>query len=160
MCGICGFYKTNSNAGIIDAKYLEDMNSQMILRGPDGGNIWMQDDNICGLGHRRLSIIDLSPTESYQGQIDPELSNDFIDYVNDSILNRRVFSLNPEMGETIRFNNGKHSYEIVLGLDNDIYIDRKVRDTDEIADMIRYQLKANQKENILEKINELIQVIE
>lgn len=62
MCGICGFYKTNSNAGRIDAKYLEDMNSQMILRGPDGGNIWMQDDNICGLGHRRLSIIDLSPT--------------------------------------------------------------------------------------------------
>ena len=55
MCGICGFYKTNSNAGRIDAKYLEDMNSQMILRGPDGGNIWMQDDNICGLGHRRLS---------------------------------------------------------------------------------------------------------
>ena len=105
-------------------------------------------------------IIDLSPTESYQGQIDPELSNDFIDYVNDSILNRRVFSLNPEMGETIRFNNGKHSYEIVLGLDNDIYIDRKVRDTDEIADMIRYQLKANKKDTIVVKINELIQAIE
>lgn len=105
-------------------------------------------------------IVDLSPTESYQGEIDPELSNDFINYVNDSILSRRVFSLNPEMAETIRFNNDKHSYEIVLGLDNDIYIDRKVRDTDEIADMIRYQLKANQKENILEKINELIQVIE
>lgn len=105
-------------------------------------------------------IVDLSPTESYQGQIDPELSNDFIDYVNDSILNRRVFSLNPEMGETIRFNNGKHSYEIVLGLDNDIYIDRKVRDTDEIADMIRYQLKANQKDTIVVKINELIQAIE
>ncbi len=105
-------------------------------------------------------IVDLSPKESYQGEIDPELSNDFINYVNDSILSRRVFSLNPEMAETIRFNNDKHSYEIVLGLDNDIYIDRKVRDTDEIADMIRYQLKANQKENILEKINELIQVIE
>lgn len=105
-------------------------------------------------------IIDISPTEHYQGEIDPALSNDFINTVNDSILNRQIFNLNPEMVETIRFNNAKYSYEIVLGLDNDIYIDRKVRDTDEIVDLIRYQLKANQKENILEKINELIQVIE
>lgn len=62
MCGICGFYKTDKNIGKIDAKYLEDMNAQMVLRGPDGGNIWMHEENICGLGHRRLSIIDLSPT--------------------------------------------------------------------------------------------------
>ena len=62
MCGICGFYKTNRNARRIDAKYLEDMNAQMILRGPDGGNVWLQEENFCGLGHRRLSIIDLSTT--------------------------------------------------------------------------------------------------
>lgn len=64
MCGICGFYKMNNSTRMIDAKYLEDMNAQMILRGPDGGNVWLQEENICGLGHRRLSIIDLSTSAS------------------------------------------------------------------------------------------------
>lgn len=59
MCGICGFYKMNS-MGYIDESYLNAMNDQMILRGPDGGSIWMEKENRCGLGHRRLSIIDLS----------------------------------------------------------------------------------------------------
>lgn len=60
MCGICGFYKLDKASKRINSQYLYDMNSQMILRGPDAGDIWMSEDNICGLGHRRLSIIDLS----------------------------------------------------------------------------------------------------
>lgn len=64
MCGICGFYKVNNNAGKINEKYLKDMNDQMILRGPDGGDIWLEKENRCGLGHRRLSIIDLSVNAS------------------------------------------------------------------------------------------------
>ena len=60
MCGICGFYKTKSDAAYIDEKFLNDMNEQMILRGPDGGAVWLEQENRCGLGHRRLSIIDLS----------------------------------------------------------------------------------------------------
>lgn len=60
MCGICGFCKVEADAGYIGEKYLKDMNDQMILRGPDGGNIWLEEGNRCGLGHRRLSIIDLS----------------------------------------------------------------------------------------------------
>ncbi len=62
MCGICGFYKLNENAPRIGEAYLNTMNEQMILRGPDGGNIWLEPGNRCGLGHRRLSIIDLSET--------------------------------------------------------------------------------------------------
>lgn len=62
MCGICGFYKLNKNKGWIGQEYVKAMNDQMILRGPDGGNIWLDPDNRCGLGHRRLSIIDLSDT--------------------------------------------------------------------------------------------------
>ena len=64
MCGICGFYKVEKNARMIAPKYLEDMNKQMILRGPDGGDIWLEKENRCGLGHRRLSIIDLSANAS------------------------------------------------------------------------------------------------
>lgn len=64
MCGICGFYKINKNSPFIGKDFLNMMNNQMLLRGPDGGDIWLQDDNICGLGHRRLSIIDLSDSAS------------------------------------------------------------------------------------------------
>lgn len=65
MCGICGFYKlTKDKDQYIGERYLNAMNDQMILRGPDGGDIWLEKNNRCGLGHRRLSIIDLSVTAS------------------------------------------------------------------------------------------------
>lgn len=61
MCGICGFYKIRSNA-TLNKEYINKMNQQMVLRGPDGGDIWLEQENQCGLGHRRLSILDLSDT--------------------------------------------------------------------------------------------------
>lgn len=65
MCGICGFYKLNRNENrYIGEEYLKSMNEQMILRGPDGGAVWLEQNNRCGLGHRRLSIIDLSASAS------------------------------------------------------------------------------------------------
>ncbi len=64
MCGICGFYKVDKYAREIDRRYIEDMNFQMILRGPDGGGVWMHKENRCGFGHRRLSIIDISENAS------------------------------------------------------------------------------------------------
>ena len=33
----------------------------MTSRGPDGAGIWISEDRLIGLAHRRLSIIDLSP---------------------------------------------------------------------------------------------------
>jgi len=36
------------------------MRDTMVHRGPDGGGIWMSEDRRVGLGHRRLSIIDVS----------------------------------------------------------------------------------------------------
>lgn len=59
MCGICGFYKLNSHSRI-DPNQIAIMNEEMYKRGPDGSGIWMDNENRCGLGHRRLSIIDLS----------------------------------------------------------------------------------------------------
>ncbi len=64
MCGICGFYKLEDRIGYLGEDYLTAMNAQMILRGPDGGDVWLEKSNRCGLGHRRLSIIDLSDTAS------------------------------------------------------------------------------------------------
>src|SRR5262249_15818211 len=38
------------------------MRDTMVHRGPDGGGVWTADDGRVGLAHRRLSIIDLSPS--------------------------------------------------------------------------------------------------
>jgi len=55
MCGICGIYHRDSRP--VEKNQVETMNSMMIHRGPDGEGIYT--DTCIGLGHRRLSIIDL-----------------------------------------------------------------------------------------------------
>jgi asparagine synthase (glutamine-hydrolysing) len=59
MCGIVGFWshKTlDENA----ASLLTAMTDRLTHRGPDAGGTWLDKDSGVGLGHRRLSIIDLS----------------------------------------------------------------------------------------------------
>lgn len=53
MCGIAGFYSPKYNYN--NLVFMTDL---LLHRGPDAGGYELQDD--CGLGHRRLSIIDLS----------------------------------------------------------------------------------------------------
>jgi asparagine synthase (glutamine-hydrolysing) len=55
MCGITGVFKFN---GEVDYESLVMMNNSLEHRGPDNGSIKVFDN--VGLGHRRLSIIDLS----------------------------------------------------------------------------------------------------
>jgi asparagine synthase (glutamine-hydrolysing) len=55
MCGIVGFY---SPKNIFTADELKHMTDSLIHRGPDARGLFMQDT--VGMGHRRLSIIDLS----------------------------------------------------------------------------------------------------
>lgn len=62
MCGITGFiHLSDSNASYdaeFDQKLLKEMNQAQFHRGPDEGGEYI-DENVA-LGHRRLSIIDLS----------------------------------------------------------------------------------------------------
>lgn len=59
MCGITGFADFNKRS---TEDILSKMNDTLIHRGPDGSGIFFDrnDDFMIGLGHRRLSIIDLS----------------------------------------------------------------------------------------------------
>ncbi len=59
MCGISGFIDFKKNTG---REILEKMNRMMVHRGPDGEgyDIYKNEKATVGLGHRRLSIIDLS----------------------------------------------------------------------------------------------------
>lgn len=56
MCGIVGIYNLKGNS--VDSLLLQKMTDSLNHRGPDDGGIYI-DKNV-GLGHRRLSIIDLS----------------------------------------------------------------------------------------------------
>ncbi len=55
MCGIAGFYSPKASYSEVDLKKMTDAISH---RGPDADGYFM--DDVVGLGHRRLSIIDLS----------------------------------------------------------------------------------------------------
>jgi asparagine synthase (glutamine-hydrolysing) len=58
MCGICGIIETR---GIVDEGFLKRMRDTMTHRGPDDAGFYITKNGKVGLGHRRLSIIDLSP---------------------------------------------------------------------------------------------------
>ena len=61
MCGIVGAFKPVGQ-GQSGQDVVERMRDRMSHRGPDGHGIWTSNDRTCTLGHRRLSIIDLSDT--------------------------------------------------------------------------------------------------
>lgn len=56
MCGIAGIYNYRDNKPV-DEPLLKDMTSALKHRGPDGSGYYV--NGCMGLGHRRLSIIDL-----------------------------------------------------------------------------------------------------
>ncbi len=69
MCGIAGF----CNGEFDWKKNIERMNDRMYHRGPDASGIWASEDKRVVLGHRRLSIVDLTsggsqPMESHDGR--------------------------------------------------------------------------------------------
>lgn len=59
MCGIVGILNYNTQEPV-DEDILKRMRDTMVHRGPDGAGLWISPDKRIGLGHRRLSIIDLS----------------------------------------------------------------------------------------------------
>lgn len=63
MCGIAGILYFNKNKCADSAAVsttVRRMTDAMVHRGPDGDGVWVSDDGCVALGHRRLSIIDLS----------------------------------------------------------------------------------------------------
>ncbi len=58
MCGIAGIIAVDNNE--INLQRLKKMTDIIAHRGPDGEGHWISDNGNVGLGHRRLSIIDLS----------------------------------------------------------------------------------------------------
>ena len=57
MCGIAGVIAR----GGLEPRLVAAMTGQIVHRGPDDGGEWIDAETGVGLGHRRLSIVDLSP---------------------------------------------------------------------------------------------------
>jgi len=60
MCGITGFWSSPATETEL-LEMLAPMTSALQHRGPDDCGLWCEPSVGIGLGHRRLSIIDLSP---------------------------------------------------------------------------------------------------
>ncbi len=58
MCGICGVL---APGGAVDDGLIRGMADTLAYRGPDDSGVWTDAEAGIGLGHRRLSILDLSP---------------------------------------------------------------------------------------------------
>ena len=63
MCGIVGFVDFDGGTTQREAKAIcRDMLGQLKHRGPDAEGVWVSETGGIALGHRRLAIVDLSPT--------------------------------------------------------------------------------------------------
>ncbi|NOT24209.1 MAG: asparagine synthase (glutamine-hydrolyzing) [Nitrospiraceae bacterium] len=62
MCGVAGIFVYGNNGLKVQEAELLKMREAMLLRGPDGAGLWINDQRTVGLAHRRLSIIDLTET--------------------------------------------------------------------------------------------------
>ncbi len=60
MCGFTGFHDKQNLPAEGFKQILYKMNNALTHRGPDGEGVWFDADSGVGLGHRRLSILDLS----------------------------------------------------------------------------------------------------
>src|SRR5438132_13553176 len=72
MCGIVGIFQARP-LGHETRDRLLAMTQRLRHRGPDDGDVWISEESGIGLGHRRLSILELSaaghqPMDSASGR--------------------------------------------------------------------------------------------
>lgn len=106
MCGIVGFYDGHHSHD--SREILWNMTNALEHRGPDDKGIWKDDDLNIYLGHRRLSILDLSK-EGHQPMI--SRSGNSIMLLNGEIYNHK--DLRSQLGDTISW-RGSSDTETVL----------------------------------------------
>lgn len=111
MCGIAGLYRPGAD---LSAETLEAAARRMAdplhARGPDAGGTWVDPHAGIALGHRRLSIADLSPTGS---QPMWSASGRWVMVLNGEIYNFRELRRELELlGHAFR---GHSDTEVLLG---------------------------------------------
>jgi asparagine synthase (glutamine-hydrolysing) len=85
MCGINGIFAYHPAASRPREAELLATREAMRNRGPDGSGLWWNGDRRCGLGHRRLAILDLSdrasqPMASADGKLAVTFNGEIYNY--------------------------------------------------------------------------------
>ena len=85
MCGINAIYAFHPSAPQVSADELTCTREAMRLRGPDAAGQWFSDDRRVALGHRRLSIIDVTdranqPMHSREGDLAMVFNGEIYNY--------------------------------------------------------------------------------
>jgi asparagine synthase (glutamine-hydrolysing) len=110
MCGIAGFIEFKANrkkAALLES--IEAMTQSIAHRGPDGSGAWLDESSGVALGHRRLSIIDLSDTGS---QPMASASGRFVITFNGEVYNFKEIRSELE-AKGIRFRGGSDTEVLV-----------------------------------------------
>ncbi len=76
MCGICGEIRLDG-AGAVSLSTIKTMAGLIRRRGPDAEGFYLADPPMAGLGHRRLSIIDLAGGKQPMGNEDGSVQVSF-----------------------------------------------------------------------------------
>src|SRR5438094_6431817 len=84
VCGLIGFWQPNGVSPEFARVTVEQMSQCLIHRGPDDSGVWCDARAGIALAHRRLSILDLSPTGH---QPMTSASGRFVIVVNGEIYN-------------------------------------------------------------------------
>ena len=109
MCGIAGFYSKENRFNQED---LIKMTNRIAHRGPDAEGFFY--DGICGLGHRRLSIIDL---QERSNQPMHSANDRFVIAYNGEVYNYR------EIGASLKENNEGNKIMFKTSSDTEIILE-------------------------------------
>ena len=109
MCGLAGFFgpATRNDADL--SAIAQRMNDTIYLRGPDSHGVWSDQAHGLALGHRRLSILDLSP-EGHQPMV--SRNGRFVIVFNGEVYNFR--DLRAELESAGHAFRGHSDTEIML----------------------------------------------
>ena len=105
MCGLAGYVGNHGDAALMEAV------ERLGHRGPDDVGVWFSADHAVGLGHRRLSILDLTPLGHQPMQSE---NGSAVLVFNGEIYNFRELRQDLEKGGA-RF-RGRSDTEVVLAL--------------------------------------------
>jgi asparagine synthase (glutamine-hydrolysing) len=108
MCGIAGLVDLVAGRADISRR-AKTMIDAIAYRGPDGADVWSDAEAGVALGHRRLAIVDLTPTGAQ-----PMVSADgrWVISYNGEVYNAEAIAARPDMAGLVR--RGTSDTEIIL----------------------------------------------